>query len=319
MLRVLFWSPVPYARDAVLEALQRCEGVEWEMVTEVDACVEKVAGADLLVLGDAPEPVARRVLAAASAEGSALRGLHFISAGRDGFEAAGIPETLEVGGAEGANAPTVAEHALALTLALMRRTGRMAIDTQSRNWDRSHVRALRSLEGQTVLIVGLGRIGGEAALRFRSFGAKVIGLTRTGAPNPEVAEIGRIADLDSYLPTADVVVVTAALTSDTRHLINAERLAAMRESALFINVSRGGLVDHDALANALSAGSIAAAGLDVTDPEPLPSDHPLWESGEVLISPHVAGGGSRAVSERVGRSVEDRVNRLAAEMAGTAA
>ncbi|MGO2112093.1 MAG: D-2-hydroxyacid dehydrogenase [Pseudoclavibacter sp.] len=310
MLKVLFWSPAPFAREATLEALAATPGVETEVVQSIDDCIAGVGGADVLVLGDAPPPDAKRVVDAITAAGGRLRAMHFVSAGREGFEAVGFPSGVAVSGPTGANAPTVAEHALALTLAVLRQTGRMAINASTRAWDRSLVRGLRSLEGQTALIVGLGHIGREVATRLRAFGAHTIGLQRTPRPDASVAELGRIDELEAFLPRADLVVVTAALAPETAGLLNAERLALLPDHAVVVNVARGGLIDTDALAAALHAGELAGAGVDVTDPEPLPDGHALWSAPGVVISPHVAGGGSPASMHRIGQSVATCVRAL---------
>ncbi|GGA74580.1 phosphoglycerate dehydrogenase [Pseudoclavibacter endophyticus] len=303
MLKVLFWSPTVFAREATLDALDAVEGIETEIVQEIDDCVAGIASADVLVLGDAPPHDARRVVEAIAVSDGRLRAMHFVSAGREGFESVGFPAGVEVTGPTGANAPTVAEHAVALTLAVMRQIGRIAVNTSQGAWDRSLVRKLRSLEGQTALIVGLGHIGREVAIRLRAFGVHTIGLQRRARPDASVNELGNIADLDDYLPRADVVIISAALTAETAGLFGAERFAALPDTAVVINVARGGLVDTDALAAALGAGQLAGAGVDVTDPEPLPEGHPLWTAPGVVISPHIAGGGSPASMARIGESV----------------
>lgn len=307
MLKVLFWSPNGFAEAATVEALTEVEGIDLEIVRELDDCIDGVAAADVLVLGDAPPPDARRIVEAASAPGSRLRVMHFVSAGREGFQSVGIPDGIAVSGPVGANAPTVAEHAVALTLAVTRQVIAMSRNTATASWDRSLVRRLTSLEGLTAVIVGLGHIGGEVAVRLRGFGVHTIGLQRRPRTDARVDELGRIEDLDDFLPRADVLVISAALAPDTRHLIGAEQLAKLPSTAVLVNVARGGLVDTDALAAALHAGTIAGAGVDVTEPEPLPEGHALWSAPGVVISPHIAGGGSAASMSRIGQSVAGSV------------
>ncbi len=311
-MKVLFWSKVPFARTQTLDALSDLDGVEVQMVESLDDCIAAVGDVDLLVTGDAPADEAVRVLEALRAGGRA-GAIHFISAGRGGFEAAGIPEGIAVTGPIGANAATVAEHAAALTLALYRQIPAITRATADREWAKHLVRELKSLEGARVLIVGLGHIGREYAERMGAFGATTIGLQRTPRPDDSVAELHGLDGLDELLPTVDVVAITIAQSESTTGLIDARRLGLMRPGAVLINVARGGIVDTLALAEALAAGTIAGAGVDVTDPEPLPADHPLWTAPNVIISPHFAGGGSPMAMRRVGQSAADRVRAMQEE------
>jgi D-3-phosphoglycerate dehydrogenase len=171
----------------------------------------------------------------------------------------------------------VAEHALALMLAGVRRLGDCA---RARTWTRPPV---RPLEGSTVAIVGTGAIGGALIDLLQPFGVEVVAVTRRGRNGTLPVE--RLLEV---LPRADFVVIAAPATPATRHLIGAGELAAMRGDAWLVNVSRGTLVDTDALVAALAAGTLGGAALDVTDPEPLPDGHPLWDAPNALITPHVA-------------------------------
>jgi phosphoglycerate dehydrogenase-like enzyme len=135
----------------------------------------------------------------------------------------------------------------------------------------------------TVLIVGYGSIGKAIEVRLTPFGAKFLRVARS--PREGVAPVNQ---LDELLGHADIVVLTIPLTSETRHLLNAKRLAKMKPGALLVNASRGGIVDTEALLQALNENKIRAA-LDVTDPEPLPPGHPLWKARNLLLTPHVAG------------------------------
>jgi phosphoglycerate dehydrogenase-like enzyme len=135
---------------------------------------------------------------------------------------------------------------------------------------------------KTVLILGYGSIGAAVEARLAPFGCKFLRIART--PRDGVAPV---SSLDEMLPKADIVIITAPLTSETRHLINADRIASMKRGALLVNAGRGAIVETDALVRALNQGRIRAA-LDVTDPEPLPPDHPLWRAPNLMITPHLA-------------------------------
>lgn len=185
--------------------------------------------------------------------------------------------------AKGAFAQPVAEHALALTLALLRVLPKRVV---ARSW--ATEQEGRSLYGLDVVIVGAGGIALELIRLLEPFGANITVVRRSTEP---VAGAGRTvtADrLDEVLPDADVVVVAAALTGGTRHLFGEPQFEAMKQTAYLVNIARGGLVDTDALGRALASGAIAGAALDVTDPEPLPDGHPLWEEPRCLITPHQA-------------------------------
>jgi phosphoglycerate dehydrogenase-like enzyme len=146
---------------------------------------------------------------------------------------------------------------------------------------------IREIADSTVLIVGYGSIGKAIEARLEPFGAKFLRVARHAR-----AGVDAVSRLEELLGQADIVVLTLPLTSETRHLMNAQRLGTMKPGALLVNAARGPIVDTDALLQALNENRIRAA-IDVTDPEPLPSDHPLWKAPNLLITPHVAGDSVR--------------------------
>jgi phosphoglycerate dehydrogenase-like enzyme len=172
---------------------------------------------------------------------------------------------------------SVAEQALTLMLA---GTRRIADCARAQTWTEPPT---RPLESSTVAIVGKGAIGGALIDLLGPFDVEIVAVTRRGRDGTLPVE-----RLPEVLPAAHHVVLAAPATPATRHIIGAAELAAMREDAWLVNVARGSLVDTDALVAALAAGAIAGAALDVTDPEPLPDDHPLWREPRALITPHVA-------------------------------
>jgi phosphoglycerate dehydrogenase-like enzyme/glyoxylase-like metal-dependent hydrolase (beta-lactamase superfamily II) len=171
----------------------------------------------------------------------------------------------------------------------------------------------QELHGKTMLIVGLGGIGTQIARRADAFGMRVMAVD----PNEAIVKplyvfsLDRPAKLMELLPKADVVVLACPLTAETRRMYGSAQFGAMKKSALFINIARGGLVDTPALMEALGNGVIAGAGLDVTDPEPLPSDHPLWKMSNVCITPHI-GGQSPGARDRQWRLYRENVRRFVA-------
>ena len=211
--------------------------------------------------------------------------------------------------ARGAYSEPVAEHALALTLAVLRvlqfrarATGWMSTAAEKAARPREH-----SLYRANVLLLGAGGIAREFIALTAPFAPRVTVVRRSAEPVPGAARTVTGERLQEVLPDADVVVVAAALTGGTVSMIGREELAAMKPSAVLVNIARGGLIDTDALVDALASGAIAGAGLDVTDPEPLPDGHPLWSEPRALITPHMASPAVMSIpllAQQVGLNVE---------------
>jgi phosphoglycerate dehydrogenase-like enzyme len=203
--------------------------------------------------------------------------------------------------AKGAFAEPVAEHALALALAALRM---LVLRARATTWGPSDG---QSLYGLNVVVVGAGGIAVELLRLLEPFRVTVTVVRKSPG---ELAGADRTvtADrLDEVLPDADVVVLAAASTDGTRHLLDADRLASMKRTSVIVNVARGPLIDTDALVTALRDGTIAGAALDVTDPEPLPDGHPLWSLDNCLITPHTADTPAMTtplLAERIRRNVE---------------
>jgi phosphoglycerate dehydrogenase-like enzyme len=187
--------------------------------------------------------------------------------------------------------PVMAEHVLAMMLAFARGLDFYIPERLERRWTRQLPATSRmvTLEGKTLLVVGLGGIGSEVAKRARALGLQVDAVRATGRTGPEyVREVGLPADLLRLAGRADYVVNTAPLTPETRGLFDRKFFASMKRGAYFFNVGRGGSVDQEALVAALRDGQVGGAGLDVTDPEPLPPGSPLWTLPNVILTPHVS-------------------------------
>lgn len=213
--------------------------------------------------------------------------------------------------AKGAYAEPVAEHALALLLAGLRSLPERA---RARSWGQP---AAQTLFDQPVTIVGGGGITLALLRLLEPFRTRVTVVRRRAEPVPGAARTVTTAQLGEALDGASAVVLTLALTPQSRGLIGRKELAAMDRQAWLVNVARGALVDTAALVEALSAGQIAGAALDVTDPEPLPAGHPLWDLPNCLITPHTADT-EQMTEPLLARRIADNVERLAAgkELAG---
>jgi phosphoglycerate dehydrogenase-like enzyme len=208
---------------------------------------------------------------------------------------------------KGVYAEPVAEHALALALAGMRGLGHYARET---TWSRPRG---RNLVGGRVTILGGGGIAQVLVRLLQPFGAELSVVRRHPEPMPGVADVCGVDELHTAVGRADLTVVARALTPETERIVDAATLEAMPEHAWLVNVARGRHVDTDALVEALAEERIGGAGLDVTDPEPLPDDHPLWSAPDCLISPHVGNTpemGRRLLAARVRENVERRAQDL---------
>lgn len=197
--------------------------------------------------------------------------------------------------------PVMAEHVFALLLGLTRNVGHWIDAQRAAQWRRFEGGRDRmvSLRGKTLLVVGLGGIGTEVARLGHAFGMEVIATRASAREGPAfVSYVGLPHELNTLAQRADVVVNTVPLTAQTRGIFNAEFFGVLPAGALFINVGRGASVDTDALIDALESGRLSGAGLDVTDPEPLPADHPLWRREEVIITPHVSAGSDAGREDR---------------------
>ena len=183
---------------------------------------------------------------------------------------------------------TIAEHVVMVTLMLLRRMPEYEEIVRNRSW--SNQLPIRSIRDNEFTILGTGNIGVNVAERMRGMGAaKIIGLSRSGRPHPAFDEVHPIADLDKVLPETKILVMALPGTADTIHILNRARIALLPKDAYVINVGRGSAIDQEPLMEALNGGRIAGAALDVMDPEPLPKDHLLWTTKNLILTPHVSG------------------------------
>lgn len=209
--------------------------------------------------------------------------------------------------------PVIAEHVTAMTLALMRGLVAFGKHMESGEWlrDAGPNSQMQSIAGKTMLVAGLGGIGTEVARRAAALDMRVIATRRSSREGPAFVEyVGLSDELLKLAAEADVIVNALPLTPETEGLFDAAFFAAAKEGAYFINVGRGGSVVTADLLAALESGRIAGAGLDVTDPEPLPPEHPLWQQVNVIITPHVASDGGNWARQSI--LLRENVRRYAA-------
>ena len=219
-----------------------------------------------------------------------LKWLQLWSAGSDAFQKFGkFPEGAILTNGSRAYGLTISEHLIAMIIMLKRKLYIHYKDQLECIWG-TGVGEISSIYGSTILIIGLGDLGLEFAKKAKVMGAEIIGVRRTAHSAPDfVDEVHTVDKLDELLPRADIVVVSVPNTDATRKMIGKEQLAKLKKSAIIVNVGRGATIDTEALTEVLENGHIAGAALDVTDPEPLPSEHKLWKMDNVLITPHSSG------------------------------
>src|ERR1700722_2657483 len=283
----------PFRSDEPIVALVRdFPQLQWAVAAAPGDIAREIGDAAILVTSN-------RVCSAAYGEalrrhaGDTLRWIHFTSAGIDGGLRMGLPGWATVTNATGVKAAMVSEHALALLLALERRLPDPAAGPLARLWrDDDAMAAVGTLEGAVVCVVGLGSIGRAVARKLKAFDARVIAVSRNRAAGGDVEQVFRRERIAEALVLADAVVICTSSDAESFHLIDAAALAAMRPKALLVNVARGDIVDGAALIAALQARRLGGAALDVTEVEPLAPASPLWDLPNVIISPHIAGGGS---------------------------
>jgi phosphoglycerate dehydrogenase-like enzyme len=272
-------------RDAFQAILPNAEVVT---VPNMQAAVAATANADIIVgLTSYPGICEPEIINNAKE----LRWILSMSAGVERCMAVPAVETrnLLVTNARAVESSAIGEHAVALAMALARGLDRFTADTKQGQWRRENSARMQTLAGKTMLVVGLGGIGTEVASRAHGLGMKVTATRNSGRTGPDyVSYVGLPDELLKLAKDADVIVNTAPLTAETKGLFDAKFFAAVKPSAYFINVARGGSVVTADLQKALEEGRLAGAGLDVVDPEPLPADHPLWKAPNLIITPHIS-------------------------------
>jgi phosphoglycerate dehydrogenase-like enzyme len=308
---LLLWTPFTGQQRLLEPALReaRCELIAVASEAEAVAALPRADAALLagVALGYSPA-IAQAVRAAPR-----LRWLQLLSTGQEAVEQqGGVPEHVEVTGVGDTAAGVVAEHAVALLLALARRLDVAVLQGARADWSRSYASRMDSLDGRTLCLAGYGRIGKEIARRAQGFGMRCIAVNRggTGEVDGCVQQVLPLARLHEALAQADAVAISVPGTPATRHLFGAAAWAACKRGALVVNVGRGSVVETASLVDALQAGQLGGAGLDVQDPEPLPPDHALWRAPNVLITPHVGGAGNPQGVARLAELIRENMRRF---------
>ena len=284
---ILNMFPINDTERAAFEAL--LPDAVWEYPRRSTVTPEQLAQATIII--GPPKP-------ADLVHVKKLRWLQSLWMGVDEYVAPGIlPESVTVTCCVGAYRQSVSEHMLATTLALCRNLPQARDNQRSHQW--VDIKKMRSIRNATVLVVGAGVIGGDYARLCKALGAHTVGLKRTvTGPIDGFDELDTMEHLDLRLPEADVVALIVPHAPETVHLMDARRLALMKPDAMLISAGRGTVLDQQALADAMNAGHLWGAALDVTVPEPLNANSPLWDIPNLLLTPHLAGGIRMEVSRK---------------------
>jgi phosphoglycerate dehydrogenase-like enzyme len=269
---------------------------------DVASTAEQAAGpgalAEILYCWRPPRPL----LAAAPH----LRWIQCMGAGVEQLLVPELPARVRITRAAGIFGPWMAEYTLGWCLWVTQRMDGFRAQQRERRWAPVDPIPLR---GQTLCVVGLGDIGGSIAKLARALGMRVIGVTRSGRGTRDVLRVYRTKALRAALARADFVVLTLPLSDETRGLVGAAELAALKPTAWLLNLARGPILDEAALVAALRGQRIGGAVLDVFDIEPLPADHPLWGFDNVVVTPHISGP---STPREIGPIFDDNLRRYAA-------
>lgn len=280
----------------------KAKDADFSFISAKDVTKEQVHDADIIIGNVAPELIKGT---------SKLKWLQLNSAGTDGYLSEGVlPEGTILTNATGAYGLAISEHMIGSLLCIMKKLHLYGADQPKHVWnDYGNV---ASIYGSKTLVVGFGDIGSEFAVRMHALGSRVTGIRRNRTEKPDYLEA--LYQMDAFyecLKTADIVATCLPGTKETYHIFDKKAFAQMKEGAYFLNVGRGSAVDSYALADALNSGHLAGASVDVTEPEPLPSDHPLWDAKNLLITPHISGNYHlKETHERIVRIAADNLNRF---------
>lgn len=280
MKHALCLIPVTESQKKLLQAAAPAYTFTFKISADKTLTSEELERAEIIIGNTSPKLISKA---------KNLKWLQLFSAGADSFIQPGVLSANTIlTNATGAYGIAVSEHMAAQLLELIKNLHLYRDNQAAANWqDAGMVRSVRSC---TVLVLGLGNIGNAFARIMKGFGAKVVGVKRrlTGKSD-YLDELHLSEKLDELLPQVDVVAMCLPSTPETVNIMSAERIARMKPGSFIINAGRGNAVDQEAVCAALESGQLAGFGTDVTNPEPLPAEHPLWRMPNAVISPHVSG------------------------------
>lgn len=262
-----------------------------------DNVMEELADADAFVGNITPAEVrAGKHLKWVQVMSAGVENVLFLSGGNDLRDSNIILTNNKI-----VQGPEIADHALAMLLFLSRHLYEFYADDKQEAWRPPHPFPGIELRGKTAVVIGVGGIGTQIAIRANAFGMHVIGVDVQDKPfMPFLDKVVKPDQLDEVIPQADVVFISVPHTAQSHKMMGAHEFDLMKKNSYFVAVSRGGIYDMNGLVKGLDEKRLAGAGVDVTDPEPLPKGHPLWKFDNVIITPHVAGRSDRDRERMVG-------------------
>lgn len=293
-MTVLIHIPTNKAVIPLLEAA--FPDVSFTVADSVDDMIARLPEAKALILsnGQYTPEVARAVKETAKK----LTWIQFNTSGIDIAAKSGLPDNIPITNAAGASAVAIAEHAMALLMAVARGISHANVARAAKQWSRREMVARElTLEGRTLTLVGLGAIARQIARRAKAFDMKVIGVTRSTEAVPFVDELRPRERLAETATITDVLMPTAVYDSSTKGMIDRKTIMALKPTTIFVNIARGQLVDEAALIEALENNRIFGAGLDVAEVEPPDPNSKLWTLPNVIMTPHSAGGGGGKIGK----------------------
>lgn len=278
MSHILVVIPVEEEHKRYLE--DRGKSCQFEYARIKTVTEEQVRRADIII-GNVSTDMLR--------EAECLQWIQLNSAGADAYCKPGIlKDGVILTNATGAYGLAISEYMVGMSFMLQNKLYQYYGNQLGHQW--KDMGKVTSVYGSTTLVIGLGDIGGEYAARMKALGSYTIGVKRTPGEKPEyLDELYTTDRLDELLPRADFVSLSLPNTPNTIHLMDERRLRLMKPGAFLLNVGRGSAIDTDALCKVLEEGHLGGCGVDVTDPEPLPADHPLWGAPRMVITPHISG------------------------------
>ncbi len=277
-MKILVVMPVEAEHKKVLQ--DAAPDAQISYVSAKDVTKEEALEADIIVGNLSPALIK---------DSKKLKLMQLNSAGTDGYTAPGVlPEQTTLCNATGSYGLAIAEHMLGAVLMMMKKFDRYRLSQEKHEW--TDYGSVNSIYGSKTLIIGLGDIGNEFAVRMHALGSQVSGVKRRLTEKPEYIEkLYTMDELQEALKDADIVAACLPNTPATVGVFNKETFSYMKDGALFVNVGRGNAVVQDDLYDALASGKLAGASVDVTVPEPLPEDHKLWTAPNIMITPHISG------------------------------
>ena len=304
-MNVVYWPNIALGRSEIVDAIEAIGGIRLQVVTTDRALVEHLPNAQGLVMAN-PSRQEGAAIERVIRSGSQLRWMHLISAGMDGVAHCGLKPDVVVTHTPGATANAVGDHAVALLFALMRGLHLALKQQRLHRWDKSTITpSVTTIAGKRVVILGYGAIGRYLRPVFEALGAEVRVVSRTTPTGVAPDAAFELSQLSAAMTGADILICAIALSNLTHGLVDESRLKLMKPGSLLVNVGRGEVVAREGLVRCLKDGHLAGAGLDVTDPEPLPDWDETWSLPNVIITPHYGGAGSKDAPRRIAQRVVD--------------